>query len=116
MESFEFPGIWWIPTDPDMTKFYGPLKFDPKNGGKLQLTFDGDEVQHGTLGRAEEVRVPIIHGKMDGRKVTLVNCTNTLPSMQNQDNARDAFTKTAYVWTDTVFVGVHFDTLQGHRI
>lgn len=112
MESFEFPGVWWIPTDPDKTKFYGPLKFDPKNGGKLALTFDEDGESHEILGSRERLPIPIIHGKMDGRKVTLINCTKTEPGWQGRDNARDAYTQTATVWTDTVFLGVHFNSLE----
>ena len=76
MESFEFPGVWWIPTDSDTTKFYGPLSFDPKNGGKLSLTIDQEGVEHKDFGGHANVHIPIIHGKMNGRKVTLVEFTS----------------------------------------
>ncbi len=111
MESFEFPGVWWIPTDPDKTKFYGPLSFNPKNGGKLSLTFDDVGADHPVFDISSDLCIPIVHGKMDGRKVTLLRCHKRFGSGQNRDNAGDANTQTAIVWTDTVFVGVHFNSL-----
>lgn len=111
MESFEFPGVWWIPTDPDKTKFYGPLSFGPKNGAKLQLTFEQSEPEHLGFEIWKELCIPIIHGKMDGRKVTLAKCHKVRPSMQNRDTAGDAFTQTITVWSDTLFLGIHFNSL-----
>ena len=111
MESFEFPGVWWLPTDPDKTKFYGPLKFDPKNGGKLSLTFDMDGAEHEGFGNHADLCLPIVHGKMDGRKVTLTKCHKRYRSGENSDSARNAYTQTVSVWTDTVFLGVHFKSL-----
>ena len=98
-------------TDSKRTRSYGPLSFDPKNGGKLSLTFDKAGAEHELFGIDAEQYIPIIHGKMDGRKVTLTKCRKTYPSGQNRDSARDAFTQTATVWTDTVYLGVHFNAL-----
>lgn len=111
MESFEFPGVWWIPADPDQTKYYGPLYFDPKNGGKLTLTTDEIKEDHPFFDITSRLCIPIVHGKMDGRKVTLTRCYQQFWSGQNRDNARDANTQTILIWTDTVFLGVHFESL-----
>lgn len=112
MESFEFPGVWWIPTDCEHTKFYGPLQFDPKSGGKLSLTFDKSMSDHPIMGNTADKYIPLIHGKMDGRKVTLTKCRKTYPHGQNRDKERDAFTMTAIVKTATVILGAHFDSLR----
>ena len=41
MESFEFTKAYGgFPLTPKRLHSYGPLKFDPKNGGKLSLTFE----------------------------------------------------------------------------
>ena len=115
MESFEFPGVWWIPTDPEKTKFYGPLRFDSKNGGKLSLTFDEDGKTHEIIGSRASQGIPIVHGLMDGRKVTLIECHKTIPSWQSRDLARNAYTQTVSIWTDTVFVGAHFESLHAAK-
>ena len=112
MESFEFPGVWWIPTDPVKTKFYGPLSFDPKNGGKLSLTFEDTGADHASFDNPSDLCIPIVHGKMDGRKVTLIRCHKRYGSGSNRDNAGDAYSQTAIIWTDFVFLGVHFRSLQ----
>jgi len=112
MESFEFPGVWWIPTDQHKTKFYGPLAFDPKNGGKLSLTFDESHEDHEALGSMDQLCIPLVHGRMDGRQVTLIKCQKTIPSWQNRDDSGDGFTQTSTVWTDTVLLGAHFNSLR----
>ncbi len=112
MESFEFPGVWWIPNDPTEAKFYGPLSFDPKKGGKLSLTFDDAGAEHPVFESSRDQCIPIVHGKIDGRKVTLIRCHKRYSSGSNRDIARDAYTQTAIIWTDYVFLGVHFRSLQ----
>ena len=112
MESFEFPGVWWIPTDPEKTKFYGPLRFDPKNGGKLSLTVDRVGADHVLFDTFANLCIPIVHGKMDGRKVTLIRCHKRFGGGWNRDSAGDAYVQTAIVWTNLVFLGVHFESLK----
>lgn len=112
MESFEFPGVWWIPADPHKTKFYGPLAFDPKNGGKLSLTYDKSHEHHEAIGSFARLCIPLVHGRMDGRKVTLIQCNNTRPGWQSRNKSGGGFTQTSTVWTDTVILGAHFNSLR----
>ena len=69
MESFELNGIWWLPEN-ENKKVSGTLKFDPVDGGSLELIGSFKEPQD--LGKALEPK--IILGIVSRKIVTLYRC------------------------------------------
>ncbi len=76
MKSFELVGYWWLPTNPGKT-IAGTLKFDPINGGSLDLL--GSFQDFPEFGKVFDV--DIILGFADGKKITLHRCYATGSNM-----------------------------------
>lgn len=81
-EHYDWRGQWWQPERPDEI-IAGTLAWDPKAGGLLELIggFDTDEREQIAPGQFKikpgPSEVPIIHGIVDGRPATLVDCLIT---------------------------------------
>lgn len=69
----EWKGFWWLPDNPGK-RISGVLKFNPKNGLTLSLSFpSGDSFS------CPSSRWEVLYGEIDGLKLTLFDCFPNSP-------------------------------------
>lgn len=69
----EWKGFWWLPDNPGK-RISGVLKFNPKNGLTLSLSFpSGDSFS------CFSFRWEVLYGEIDGLKLTLFDCFPNSP-------------------------------------
>lgn len=102
MKSFEYNGYWWLPSDPQRS-IAGNLKFDPVNGGSLDLLGSFKDIPD--LNKVLEPN--IILGFANGKKITLYQCYEKNSNMSML--AGGPVVLTTSFWANAIFVGHHFD-------
>jgi hypothetical protein len=102
MKSFELVGYWWLPNNPGKT-IAGTLKFDPINGGSLDLL--GSFQDFPEFGKVFDV--DIILGFVDGKKITLYRCYATGSNMSLTAGGPVSLKSSFLV--NVVFLGHHFE-------
>jgi len=102
MESFEHNGFWWLPESPE-NKYPGILSFDPINGGHLELILGKT---HEFFARDGSGKIDIIHGLIQGSRVTLRGCyfRNGSFSVPGFDEIK--------ILVENIYKGRHFDKVE----
>ena len=102
MKSLELVGHWWLPANPRNT-IAGTLKFDPVNGGSLDILGSFQD-----LPKFDKVfDVDIILGFVDGKKITLFRCYAKGSNM-NLTAGGPVAIKSSFI-VSIVFIGHHFE-------
>ena len=101
-EKIEYMGLWWLPNKPEK-QISGILKFDPENGGALNLM--------GSFKKVEDIRnstkYEVILGiTSEGKYVTLNKCLETKSTL------RSSGIHTISFYIDKIFIGFHFEKYE----
>ncbi|MCR4409922.1 MAG: hypothetical protein QHH43_05290 [Candidatus Saccharicenans sp.] len=98
METFEYKGIWWLPDKPH-DKIPGFLKYDPKEGGSLELIGNLN-----SLSDFKSLSAPVIilGETVEGKKVTLYKCFEKSRELNFPGQIRSLF------FINVIFIGCHF--------
>lgn len=102
MKSLELVGHWWLSANPKKT-IAGTLKFDPVNGGSLDLL--GSFQDFPEFGKVFDV--DIILGFVDGKRITLFRCYAKGSNM-NLTAGGPVSIKSSFI-VSVVFIGYHFE-------
>lgn len=105
MKNFELWGYWWLPANSDKA-IAGMLKFDPVNGGSLDLLGSFQD----SSGFGEVFDIDIILGFAGGKKVTLYRCYATMANM-NLTTGCPVALKSSFI-VDVIFLGHYFEKVQ----
>jgi hypothetical protein len=115
-EQFEYEGYWWLPKAPQ-DSIAGKLRFDPEQGGVLELrgVFKGvspfEELQktgHAVVGD-ETKRYDLILGVVKGKLITLKDCIGSWGGFSSPGFEQSKF------FSGLVFEGVHFERVEDVR-
>lgn len=104
MNSLEYNGHWWLPDNPQV-QISGRLKFDPVNGGALELIGSFKGFQLNTV-----LDSKIILGFAEGKAITLYQCYDTGSKMNM--SAGGPLSVTSSFIINVVFVGHHFEKAE----
>lgn len=99
LNSSEYSGLWWLPSNPE-NKVHGKLSYDVRKGTTLSL--DG-----AFLKNPDGIYEIILGKSSDGKSITLRNCLRTnLISTVHPPNSKHY--KTSEFIVSIFFVGAHF--------
>jgi len=98
MEGFEYSGIWWLPEDPEK-RAAGTLKFDPKEGSRLDLIGTFKELKDLNVFREPKI---ILGLTSNGKYITLYKCIETKFNINFPGFSNSSFL------IGMVIVGCHF--------
>lgn len=99
MDSFEYEGIWWLPTSEE-NQVAGNLKFSKREQPALKLI--GTLASSPNFDKADQY--PIVHGlTRTGKAITLLNAIET-----NSNTGIPGFTSQTLACS-VIFVGCHFE-------